>query len=67
MVTFLELSRYFERLEGTSKRLEMFTILAELFAKADPAEVAPIVYLTKGELLPSFRALQMGMSEKLLI
>ena len=67
MMTFQELSRYFERLEGTTKRLEMFTILAELFAKVSPGEIAPIIYLLQGQLLPSFRGLQMGMSEKLLV
>ena len=67
MITFLDLARYFERLEQTTKRLEMFTILAELFAKASPGEIAPLIYLTQGELLPSFRGLQIGMSEKLLI
>ena len=67
MTTFLELSRYFERLEQTTKRLEMFTILAELLATAAPDEVAPIIYLAQGELLPPFRGLQVGMSEKLLI
>ncbi len=67
MMPFLELARYFERLEQTTKRLEMFTILAELFAKSAPDEVAPIVYLAQGELLPPFRGLQIGMSEKLLV
>jgi len=67
MITFLDLSHYFERLERTTKRLEMFTILAELFTAAAPGEIAPLIYLTQGELLPSFRGLQIGMSEKLLI
>jgi DNA ligase-1 len=67
MITFPDLSRYFERLEQTTKRLEMFAILAELFAGADPGEIAPLIYLTQGELLPSFRGVQIGMSEKLLI
>jgi DNA ligase-1 len=67
MITFLDLSQYFERLERTTKRLEMFTILAELFAAAEPAEIAPLIYLIQGELLPSFRGIQIGMSEKLLI
>ncbi|HXZ25340.1 MAG TPA: ATP-dependent DNA ligase [Nitrospiria bacterium] len=67
MLTFLDLSRFFERLEQTTKRLEMFSILAELFAGAGRDEIAPLIYLTQGELLPSFRGLQIGMSEKLLI
>jgi DNA ligase-1 len=67
VVTFQQLSAYFERLEATTKRLEMFSILAELFALAGADEIAPMIYLTQGELLPSFRGLQIGMSEKLLI
>src|SRR6185295_6878346 len=64
---FQDLVNCFERLEKTSKRLEMFEILAELFRQAGPEEIAEIVYLSQGELLPSFHGLEIGMSEKLLI
>jgi DNA ligase-1 len=36
---FQDLVDYFERLEKTSKRLEMFEILAELFRQAGPEEL----------------------------
>lgn len=64
---FQDLVVYFERLEKTSKRLEMFEILAELFRQAGPEEIAEIVYLGQGQLLPSFHGIEIGMSEKLLI
>lgn len=64
---FQDLVGYFERLEATSKRLEMFEILAELFRQAESEEIAVIIYLSQGQLLPSFHGLEIGMSEKLLI
>lgn len=64
---FLELAQYFERLEETSKRLEMYDILAELFKAASAADIGKIIYLSQGQLLPPFLDLQIGMSEKLLI
>ncbi len=63
---FLDLVHDFERLKATSKRLEMFEILAELFRRSDPGEIARIIYLVQGQLLPPFQGLEIGMSEKLL-
>ncbi len=67
MVKFLELAQFFERLEGTTSRLEMSQILYELFSKADKEEIDKVVYLTMGELVPSFRGLEFGVSEKLVM
>jgi DNA ligase-1 len=64
---FSELAKYFERLEATTKRLEMFEILAELFRNAESNEIDKIIYLSQGQLIPSFQGLEIGMSEKLLI
>lgn len=64
---FLRLTEYFEQLEATTKRLEMFNILAGLFREASPKEIDKIVYLSQGELLPPFKGIEIGMSEKLLI
>ncbi|MGH7274086.1 MAG: ATP-dependent DNA ligase [Nitrospiria bacterium] len=64
---FSELVKYFERLEATPKRLEMFDILAELFRTADAHVIDKIIYLSQGQLVPSFQGLEMGMSEKLLL
>jgi DNA ligase-1 len=64
---FQELIHYFERLEATTKRLEMFEILAELFRKSNAEEADKIIYLSQGQLLPSFLGREIGMSEKLLM
>jgi len=63
---FHDLAAFFERLDATSKRLEMFEILADLFRRAAPDEIAPIIYMSQGRLLPAFDGLEMGMSDKLL-
>ena len=64
---FLKLVEYFERLEATAKRLEMFAILSQLFKESNADDIDKIIYLGQGELLPPFHGLEMGMSEKLLI
>ncbi|MEW6675859.1 MAG: ATP-dependent DNA ligase [Nitrospirota bacterium] len=64
---FLRLTEYFEQLEATTKRLEMFNILAELFREASSKEIDKIIYLSQGQLLPPFKGIEIGMSEKLLI
>ena len=64
---FRHLAEVFERLEATAKRLEMFEILADLFRNAGAEEIAPIIYLSQGRLLPAFQGLEMGMSDKLLM
>lgn len=64
---FQRLTDYFERLEATSKRLEMFDILSELFKEASPRSIDKIIYLGQGQLLPPFKGIEIGMSEKLLI
>ncbi|MBI3377113.1 MAG: ATP-dependent DNA ligase [Nitrospirae bacterium] len=64
---FLKLVEYFEKLEATAKRLEMFDILSELFKEAHSDNIDKIIYLSQGQLLPPFHGLEMGMSEKLLI
>lgn len=63
---FAKLAEYFERLEGTTKRLEMFQILSELFKEAEVEEIDKIVYLCQEQLLPPFRGLEIGMAEKLI-
>lgn len=63
---FLTLTEYFERLESTAKRLEMFDILAELFKSSPAEDIDKIIYLSQGQLLPPFHGLETGISEKLI-
>jgi DNA ligase-1 len=64
-VKFLEVAQFFQRLEETTSRLEMSQLLYELLSKADKEEIGKLVYLTMGELVPSFVGLEFGVSEKL--
>lgn len=69
----------FERLEATSKRLELFAIMADLFKGQDedcgatvacgvlPSEIDKVIYLLQGELLPPFHGINIGMAEKYLL
>src|SRR2546428_10240909 len=64
---FRDLAEVFTRLEATSKRLQMFDILAELFRESQPEDMPPIIYMSQGRLLPAFQGVEMGMSDKLVI
>ena len=66
-MTFRELSEFFQRIEQTTSRLEMADILRDLLEKADVEEIDKVVYLTLGELVPAFRGLEFGVSEKLMM
>ncbi|MEK7517017.1 MAG: DNA ligase, partial [Patescibacteria group bacterium] len=63
-MTFSELSKYFEKLEGTSSRLALIDILSDLFKHASKDEIDKIVYLTQGRIAPFFEPLEIGMAEK---
>lgn len=64
---FSRLVSFYERLESTTKRLEMRDILVELFRECDPDEAGKIAYLTLGELYPAHVGIELGMAEKLAI
>jgi len=64
---FTRLVNYYERLEATSKRLEMRDILVELFKECEPGEAGKIAYLTLGQLYPPHVGVELGVAEKLAI
>ncbi len=66
-MTFWELSEYFHQLEQTTSRLEMAEILRNLLEKASVEEADKVAYLTLGELVPAFRGIEFGVSEKLIM
>ena len=41
---FALLAEYFQRIEVTTKRLEMFDILAELFSQTEAADIDKVIY-----------------------
>ncbi|MEM4494563.1 MAG: ATP-dependent DNA ligase [Candidatus Caldarchaeum sp.] len=62
---FRELVDFYERLEATTKRLEMTDILAELLSRTPPESIDKVVYMTLGEIYPAYRGLELGVAEKL--
>ncbi|PIU36911.1 DNA ligase [Candidatus Roizmanbacteria bacterium CG06_land_8_20_14_3_00_34_14] len=64
---FSELSRYFEKIEGNSSRLEITRILAELFNKLNSQEIAKVVYLLQGRVGPAYEGIDFGMAERTII
>jgi len=58
----------YEKLEATTKRLEMTDILAELLAEATPDELEKVIYLTQGKIHPDWTGEpEIGMAEKMVI
>ena len=62
---FSKLVDYLAKLEATTKRLEMTSILADLFKEASEDEIAPIIYLTQERLGPAFEPIDFGIGEAL--
>ncbi len=65
-MSFKTLSEYFEKLEGTSKRLELIDILSDLFKKANSSEIGKICYLIQGRVAPFYEPVEIGMAESMI-
>ena len=64
---FSTLAEIFQRMEKTTKRIELTDILVELLKKT-PKEILPnIVYLLQGIIRPNFEGVELGIAEKLAI
>lgn len=55
----------FDKMEKTSKRLELTDYLVELLKKTPSRTIAKIVYLIQGKLRPEFEGVELGVAEKL--
>ena len=60
---FSELALYLGRLEATSSRNALVAILAELFGRTPPEDVAPTCYLLQGRLAPFFEPIEIGLGQ----
>lgn len=59
------LSNTYQKIESTTKRLEMTDYLVELFKDTNSQVIDKIVYLTQGKLYPDFVGIELGIAEKL--
>ncbi len=62
---FADLCATFERLETTSKRLEMRSILVELIRPLRPPDLGRVLYLAQGLLRPEYEGIELGMADSL--
>jgi DNA ligase-1 len=57
----------YDKIESTTKRLEMRDLLARLFKKTPRNVIQETVYLMQGKLYPDYMGIELGMAEKLII
>ncbi|MFZ9005993.1 MAG: ATP-dependent DNA ligase [Nitrosopumilaceae archaeon] len=61
------LAESLNKMESTTKRLELTQHLVELFEKTPEDVISKIVYLLQGKLRPDFEGIELGVAEKLAI
>lgn len=64
---FIEVVKFYERIEDTTGRLEMIDYLKKLFLETPPDILDKVVYLTLGSIAPAYEGIELGMGEKLLL
>jgi len=64
-VRFVDLATAYERLETTSKRLEMRSTLADLIRPLRPPDLAKVLYLSQGMLRPEYEGVELGVADSL--
>ncbi len=67
MLNYAVIADAYERIEATTKRLEMTNLLVELLKNTPKDVIAKVVYLTQGKIYPDFVGLEIGVAEKLAI
>ena len=64
---FSIIAEMFEKMEKTSKRIELTNILVELLKKTPKKIIPNVVYLLQGIIRPNFEGVELGVAEKLAI
>ncbi|KFM20762.1 DNA ligase protein [Marine Group I thaumarchaeote SCGC AAA799-D07] len=64
---FSIIAESFQKMEATTKRIELTDILVELFKKTPNELITKVVYLLQGIVKPNFEGLELGVAEKLAI
>ncbi len=62
---FADLAEALERIEATTKRLEMRSILVSLLRPLRGSELSTVVYLAQGMLRPEYEGVELGVAESL--
>lgn len=64
---FVDFSQHLSQLETTSSRLEMTSILADLYQHLKGEEIEQASYLLEGQLVPQYLSLEFQLSVKMII
>ena len=64
---FSIISDAFQKMEGTSKRLELTDILVKLLQEIPEDVISKAIYLIQGKLRPNFEGVELGIAEKLVM
>ncbi|MGQ9624988.1 MAG: ATP-dependent DNA ligase [Candidatus Bathycorpusculaceae bacterium] len=57
----------YEKIEATTKRLEMTDLLVDLLKRTPKGVIDKVVYLTQGKIYPDFVGIEIGVAERLAI
>lgn len=63
---FIDLATLLDKIEGTTKRLEMVDFISEILRKSDD-EIRETVYLLQGKVAPDYEGVELGMAEMIAI
>lgn len=64
---FKRVAEYFEKLDNTSSRLEMTSILTTLFSEIDAKDISNLVYFCQGTLGPKYKAREINIGQSTLL
>ncbi|MFA6530913.1 MAG: ATP-dependent DNA ligase [Candidatus Micrarchaeia archaeon] len=67
MLSFSKVAEVFAEIEKRSGRLEMTSVLSELFKQTSKSEISKLIYLTQGILAPPYEGIDLGLGEKFAI
>ena len=62
---FADLVAWYDRIEATTKRLEMRAILVEMLRATPPADLPTVLYLSQGMLRPEYEGVELGVADSL--
>jgi DNA ligase-1 len=62
---FADLVEVYDRIEATTKRLEMTELLVGLVRATPKEDLARVVYLTQGRIHPDYEGIELGLAEKM--
>lgn len=67
MLKYSVIAEAYEKIEGTTKRLEMTDLLVDLLKKTPKEIIDKVAYLTQGRVYPDFVGIEIGVAERLAV